>query len=56
MTPHKPLFRHITWLRIEHIVAAKLGLSAALLAAYVLPHPWSLVVGAASNMIWVWRF
>lgn len=53
---HQPLFRKYSWLRIEHIVAAKLGLSAALLAAYVVPYPWNVVVGAASNMVWVWKF
>ncbi|MET3457787.1 MULTISPECIES: hypothetical protein [Pseudomonas] len=52
---HRPLFPKIPWMQIEHIVAMKLGLSVALLAAYVVPHPWSIVVGAAANMVWVWK-
>lgn len=51
-----PLFRKISWFRIEHLVAAKIGLSAALLAAYVVPYPYNVLVGAASNMVWVWKF
>lgn len=50
----RPVFHKVPWLRIEHVVAAKLGLTAALLAAYVVPQPWNVLVGAAGNMYWVW--
>jgi len=52
----KPLFQKHPWLRIEHIVAAKLGLSIVLVAAYVVPAPWNVPVGIAANMVWVWKF
>lgn len=51
----KPLFRKHPWLRLEHIVAAKLGLSVALTAAYVIPAPWNIVVGSAANLVWIWK-
>lgn len=50
-----PLFRKIPWLRLEHIVLVKLGLSVALVAAYVVPAPFNIVVGAAANLVWVWK-
>jgi len=50
-----PLFRKIPWLRLEHIVAVKLGLSVALVAAYVVPPPYNIAVGAAANLVWVWK-
>ena len=51
----RPLFQQVPWLRLEHIVAVKLGLSVALVAAYVVPPPFNIVVGAAANLVWVWK-
>lgn len=52
---NRPLFRKIPWLKLEHIVLVKLGLSVALVAAYFVPAPLNIVVGIGANMVWVWK-
>lgn len=51
----KPLIKAHPWIQLEHVVAMKLGLSVALVAAYIVPPPYSIVVGTAANLVWVWK-
>ena len=42
-------------LTLTDVVLIKVGLSMALVAAFVVPPPWHIPVGVASNLFWVWR-
>jgi len=42
-------------LTLTDVILIKVGLSAALAAAYLVPPPWHIPVGIASNMFWMWR-
>jgi hypothetical protein len=43
------------WLRMEHLVLMKIGLSATFLAVYMVPPPYNIVVGAGANLVWLWK-
>lgn len=45
----------IPWLKVEHAVVLKLGISMGIIAAVFAPYPYSHVVGIASNMMWMWK-
>lgn len=55
MDMRKPLLKRIPWLHIEHVVIIKVSLTCGILAAYVVPPPYNIVVGAAANMVWLWK-
>ena len=43
------------FITFENVVIIKISLTCGLLAAYVVPPPYNIVVGAAANMIWLWK-
>lgn len=45
----------IPWLKVEHAVVLKLGISMGIVAAFFVPPPYSHVVGIMSNMMWMWK-
>jgi hypothetical protein len=47
--------RHIPWLKIEHAVVLKLGISMGIVAAFFVPPPYSILVGITSNLMWMWK-
>lgn len=51
----KPIFNRVKWLKFEHVVYIKFTLTVGLLAAYVVPHPYNMIVSSMSNMIWLWK-
>lgn len=51
----KPLIESHPWIKLEHCVAMKLGLSIALVAAYIVPPPFNVLVGVSANLVWVWK-
>lgn len=55
MDMKKPLFSRVKWLKFEHVVYVKFTLTIGLLAAYVVPHPYNILVSSMSNMIWLWK-
>jgi len=42
-------------LTLTEIIIIKVCLSLAIAAAYLVPPPWHIPVGIASNMFWMWR-
>lgn len=51
----RPILRSAPWLRLEHIVAIKLGLAVVFVATYLVPHPWSEVMALSANMVWLFK-
>lgn len=45
----------IPWLKVEHAVVLKLGISMGIIAAFFVTPPYSHVVGIMSNMMWMWK-
>lgn len=55
MCLNEAVTRHIPWLKIEHAVVLKLGVSMGIVAAFFVPPPYSYLVGITSNMMWMWK-
>ena len=46
------VLRHLT---IGDVIVFKVLLSLALVAIFVVPHPWNIPLGISSNLVWLWR-
>lgn len=46
---------HLPHLSLGDVVVFKVLLSMAFLAVFVVPHPWNIPMGVASNLVWLWR-
>lgn len=48
----RQLLKHIT---LRNVVIVKTIVCVGILAAYMLPQQYAMAVGAASNLLWLWK-
>lgn len=42
-------------LSIGDVILFKVLLSMAMLAIFIVPHPYNIPLGISSNLVWLWR-
>jgi len=55
MDMKKPLAKGIPWLHLENVIIIKISLTAGIVAAYLVPPPYNILVGGAANLVWLWK-
>lgn len=50
-----PILRKLRRIELRHVVIIKFSLTCGIMAAYVVPPPYNILVGAAANMVWLWK-